>query len=83
MGSKENNEKQIEKNKFLLEVGERIRILRQEKGISQEELGRRCKFPKDKQAIERVENGRYNVSAFIYKEIAEALEVKLPKLFEA
>jgi putative transcriptional regulator len=70
----------MEKQLFLKKLGENIKKLRSEKNWNQAELSRRC-F-KDRQSIERVENGKSNTSIFYLKEIAEALDVSLADLLD-
>jgi putative transcriptional regulator len=59
-------------------VGKRIVQLRTEKGWSQSDLARACE--KDRQSIERIENGRVSPSLYSLYEIALALEVRLEEL---
>ncbi|MCF2488193.1 helix-turn-helix transcriptional regulator [Dyadobacter sp. CY347] len=59
-------------------VGKRIIQLRIEKGWSQSDLARACE--KDRQSIERIENGRVSPSLYTLYEIALALEVRLEEL---
>ncbi len=61
-------------------VGERIIALRNQKGWSQADLARACN--KDRQAIEKLENGKVNPTLYTLLEIANALEVSLPKLVD-
>jgi transcriptional regulator with XRE-family HTH domain len=63
---------------FKKRIGERIIQLRKEKGWSQAELARNC-F-KDRQAIERIENGKVNASGFMLYQIAKTLGVSLKDL---
>lgn len=64
---------EMEKLELAKLIGNNIKRLRKEKGISQAELGRLC-F-KDKQAIEKIENGKVNATAYTLYQISEALEV--------
>lgn len=68
------------KKQLLLKIGNRIRSLREKKGISQAELGRRCLQGSSWMA--RIENGNVNSSIFTYHIVAEALEVNLDELFK-
>lgn len=65
---------------FLKALGDNIVKLRSEKNWSQSDLARAC-F-KDRQSIERIEQGRINSSIFYLKEIADGLEVSIAKLLE-
>ncbi|THF49946.1 helix-turn-helix transcriptional regulator [Flavobacterium supellecticarium] len=59
-------------------IGQRIIELRENKGWSQADLARACK--KDRQTIEKLENGKVNPTLYTLLEIANALEVSLSKL---
>jgi putative transcriptional regulator len=67
------NKLQIQKK-----IGQRIIDLRTEKGWSQSDLARAC--AKDRQAIEKLENGRSNPTLFTLYELAIALEIPVSKL---
>lgn len=60
-------------------VGSRIRVLRKEKGLSQESLGEKGGFHFS--YIGQIERGEKNVSLLNLAKIAEALEVNLIQLF--
>lgn len=68
------------KNIFLTSLGNQIRKKRMELGISQAELSR--KIYKDKQSLERVENGKINPSIYYLSEIAEGLHLSLSELLK-
>lgn len=70
----------MEKKEFLLKLGQNIKKLRKEKGINQSELARLC--DKDRQAIERIENGKVNPTAYILYQIAKGLNVDLKTLMD-
>ena len=59
-------------------IGERIIKLRTQKGLSQSDLARACN--KDRQAIEKLENGRVNPTLYTLLEISEALQIPLADL---
>lgn len=61
-------------------LGQRIVELRLKKGWSQADLARAC--AKDRQAIEKIENGKVNSTLFTLLEIANALEISLSKLVD-
>lgn len=65
---------------FLIRLGERIRILRAEKNLSQTDLARL--LGKDRQNLHRIEKGQVNVSVFHLKEISEALGKKLCEMLD-
>lgn len=56
-------------------IGQRIISLREKKGLSQSDLARACN--KDRQAIEKLENGRVNPTLYTLYEVAKALELPL------
>ncbi|MEX0362428.1 MAG: helix-turn-helix domain-containing protein [Allomuricauda sp.] len=59
-------------------IGKRIVELRIQKGWNQSDLARAC--GKDRQAMEKLENGKVNPTLFTLLEVAKALEVSLSKL---
>jgi len=61
-------------------IGERIVEFRKKKGWSQSDLARACK--KDRQTIEKLENGKVNPTIFSLLEVAIALEVSLSQLLD-
>lgn len=65
--------------KVLKQVGARVRVLRKERGLSQESLGEKGGFHFS--YIGQVERGEKNVSLMNLAKIAEALEVNLIQLF--
>ena len=64
---------EIDKDIELRKLGERIRKIRLEKGLTQFELGSRVN--KDQQSIQRLEKGNVNPSYYYLMEICEGLEV--------
>jgi len=64
------------KHKF----AQRMRLLRNKAGISQEELAFRSKL--DRTYINSVENGKRNISIINIEKIAVALDLSLKELFE-
>lgn len=68
------------REKLKIELGKRIINLREKKGWSQSDLARACN--KDRQAIEKLENGKVNPTLYTLLEIANALEVSLPELVD-
>ena len=59
----------------LIMIGEKIKALREERGLTQKALARKLKI--SQQIISRVESGRQNISLLTLKEIASALEAKV------
>lgn len=70
----------MNKEQLKKKVGQRIVELRSQKGWSQSDLARACN--KDRQAIEKLENGKVNPTLYSLLEISKALEVSLSKLVD-
>ena len=70
----------MKKDQLQKKIGQRIVQLRTEKGWSQSDLARACS--KDRQAIEKLENGKVNPTVYTLLEIAKALQVSLSTLIE-
>jgi putative transcriptional regulator len=70
----------VKKADLQIKIGKRIIELRTKKGWSQADLARACE--KDRQAIEKIENGKVNTTIYSLMEIAEALEVSLVKIVD-
>ena len=68
----------MNKEQLKKKVGQRIVELRSQKGWSQSDLARACN--KDRQALEKLENGKVNPTLYTLLEISKALEVPLTKL---
>lgn len=68
------------KDQLKKKVGKRIVELRTKKGWSQSDLARAC--GKDRQAIEKLENGKVNPTIYSLLEIAIGLEVDLFQLLK-
>ena len=56
-----------------------IRVLRKEKGISQEDLARRCGV--SRQTINAIENNKYDPTLSLAFRLAAQLEVTVDELF--
>ena len=61
-------------------IGQRIIDLRTKKDWTQSDLARAC--GKDRQAIEKLENGKVNPTLYTLYEISKALEVSLISLVD-
>jgi len=68
----------VDKSELNKKIGRRIVALRLQKGWSQSDLARAV--GKDRQAIEKLENGRVNPTLFSLYEIAVALELPLSSI---
>lgn len=70
----------MEKEELLKKLGKNIIKIRTKKGWSQSELAWNC--GKDRQSIERLENGKINPSIFYLKQIAEGLGITLKEMLD-
>ncbi|PKG44172.1 helix-turn-helix domain-containing protein [Psychroflexus sp. MES1-P1E] len=70
----------MDKEELKGQIGRRIIKLRAVKGWSQSDLARASN--KDRQAIEKLENGRVNPTIFSLYEIAKVLDVTLSELLK-
>jgi putative transcriptional regulator len=68
----------MDKKDFLSLLGKQVVRLREQKGWNQSELARNC--DKERQSIERLENGKINPSAFYLKQVAEGLGISVSEL---
>ena len=68
----------MDKDTFLLMLGNHIIKLRSERNWSQSDLARASEM--ERHNIYRLENGKINPSIFYLKQIADALEISLPEL---
>ncbi|NQW77705.1 MAG: helix-turn-helix transcriptional regulator [Chitinophagaceae bacterium] len=66
-------------DEFLKKIGEKVRFLRQEAGLSQMDLAFRCN-DKDYSQINRLELGKINFSVSYLKLVSNALKVKVMDL---
>ena len=66
------------KDELKHKIGQRIIELRTQIGWSQSDLARACN--KDRQAIEKLENGKVNPTLYSLLEISQAIGVSLDKL---
>jgi putative transcriptional regulator len=70
----------VKKNDLNKKIGQRIVDLRTKKGWTQSDLARASS--KDRQAIEKLENGKVNPTLYTLYEIAKALEISLTSLID-
>jgi putative transcriptional regulator len=70
----------MEKEVFLKKLGDRIRYVRTQKGLSQQQLA--TAIGKDQQSIQRLEAGKINPSLYYLQEIAAGLNVALSEIIE-
>lgn len=68
----------MKKEEFLRKLGKHVIKIRTQKGWSQSELARNC--DKERQSIERLENGKINPSAYYLLQVANGLEISLNEL---
>ena len=70
----------MSKNKFTEVIGKNIKRLREESGLSQEDLAHKASFYRT--YIGHLENAKYTPSAYTLYKISEALKVDLSKLLK-
>ena len=70
----------MDKDELKEQIGKRLINLRSKKGWSQSDFARACN--KDRQAIEKLENGRVNPTIYSLYEIAVVLETSLSELLK-
>lgn len=70
----------IRHKEYLEMFGKNILKIREEKGISQEELALNCELSKNQ--IGRIERGEINAGLSTIYELAQALEVQVKDLFD-
>jgi transcriptional regulator with XRE-family HTH domain len=68
----------VPKDKLLEDIGTKIKKIRHEKGISQQELAAICNF--EKSNMSRIESGRTNATILTLRKIAHALDIELHEL---
>lgn len=61
-------------------IGEKIRFIRESKGITQQDLAAACNF--EKANMSRIEAGRTNPTISTLYKISQALEVKITDLVD-
>jgi transcriptional regulator with XRE-family HTH domain len=71
----------MKKEELLKDLGERIRTIRKEKGITQQQLAHT--IGKDQQSIQRLEAGNINPSYIYLQEIAGGLSITLLELLQS
>ncbi len=67
-------------SQFLQEIGARIKKLRIDKNISQNELAMLCDF--EKASMSRIESGQTNTTILTLRKICSALDVHICDLME-
>lgn len=65
--------------KLFKNIGKRIKELREERNLEQQDLGGKCNL--NNSALSRIESGRINSTVSTLNKIAVALEVPLKELF--
>lgn len=65
--------------KELKKLGERIRSIREEKGMTLEQVGHA--IGKDRQSIHRLEKGDFNPSYIYLLEVCKGLDIDIKELF--
>jgi len=68
------------KQNILIKFGERVREIRKEKGLSQEELAHRADLHRT--YIGMIERAEKNITLINIEKIADALEINIKELFQ-
>jgi len=68
----------ISKEELFVNVGKKIRLYREAKGLSQQDLAALCNF--EKSNLSRLEAGRTNPTISTLLKISQALEIQLSDL---
>ena len=66
--------------KYLAILGDKIKTLRQVKGLTQNELATQCNF--EKASMSRIESGKTNISILTLHKISKALNVEMEEFFK-
>lgn len=74
------NSQKLTKKEFQIALGKRIRQLREEKNISQTELGNMCEI--ERSNMNRIEAGNTNPSSYLLYLLAEKLGVEASELLD-
>ena len=74
------NSKTLDKGQLAQAIGNRIKAVRAERGISQSELARIC--GKDKQHIELIENGKVSATSYSLYTLSQGLNISLSELLK-
>ncbi len=69
----------ISEDKFLIDLGLRIKMLRENKNLSQEDLANDCNIPKSQ--VTRIEKAKVNTTVRTLVKISSALGVEFKELF--
>jgi putative transcriptional regulator len=69
-----------EQSEFLFQLGQRIKKIRKEKGLSQSEVANKC--GKERQSYQRVETGNINPTIWYLQHIATALDMDMKMLLD-
>ena len=70
----------MDKNDDLKRLGQRIKELRKEKGLSQAKLG--LAIEKDQQSINKIESGDFNPTYLYLVAISRGLEISVSELLD-
>ncbi|MDP8217631.1 MAG: helix-turn-helix transcriptional regulator [Candidatus Theseobacter exili] len=70
---------EAEKDKLLIAIGDRVRLLRLERNLTQAQLA--SDIDKDQQNIHRLESGNYNPSIKFLNEVCSGLDITIQDFF--
>jgi transcriptional regulator with XRE-family HTH domain len=69
----------VDELELLNQLGSRIREIRQEKGMAQNELASKCNF--ENASLSRIESGKTNLTLRSLHKICKALDIYITDLF--
>ena len=80
MAQEQNNIDEFDKEAFLRALGQHIKQLREKKGVTSAEFGRRAIM--ERSHVARLEAGRTNPTAVTLKSVCKALDIEFEDLFK-
>ncbi|HNP47655.1 MAG TPA: helix-turn-helix transcriptional regulator [Bacteroidia bacterium] len=67
-------------DKFLYQLGSKIKAIRSEKNMTQQVLAKRCGF--EKSSLSRIESGQINITVLTLKKIGRSLKTPIVHFFK-
>ena len=78
---KEREQEKIDTQKLQEKIGERVRLIREKKGMTQTELAIKMNN-RDRQVVQRLEKGKTNCSINLLRLVAVGLGIEITELFK-
>ena len=79
--TKEREQEKIDTQKLQEKIGERVRLIREKKGMTQTELSIKMNN-RDRQVVQRLEKGKTNCSINLLRLVAGGLDIEITELFK-